>query len=472
MYGIFGANPLPYHAAVLIMLAANALLVMGIMRVMTGDRVISCAAGFVYASASAVHLECLLWAVGVNDLGGAFFFLASILLFLKGRSILSATAFFIGCLFKEAVITLPIILAGFAVAEAIGLGRAERGRLLRRLGPLAVAWLAIITIRLFMVSPLKLPAGHAYAMAFSSKDVVRNLASYMSWMVQSFDPFLASSGITVNLLISEWAIVLVGIALFSRAGGGGKGVRRGTAGAKGAKEFDRNHARPGRAPRVQSRMRTLLVLAFWMVIALAPVIFLSSKRSFRYYAIYSLPAFVGTTFLQLCIIGDFARLKRRYLKAALVFITAAAVTLSLFQTRRILGEGLAQRTETDGTNWLIRKAATVTLLHDGLMRLLPNPPNDSNIFIAGANLGAIGMSSAVRVWYDDKSLTVYPLIERTDPVTLQRSWVPVKNPVQGQKIQGAEAFEWKPGKYFTFQLRGNALLPLVLVFDQTSTPLP
>ena len=461
MYGIFGTNPIPYHVALLVMLAANTLLVTGIMRVVTGDRFVSYATGFVYASASAVHLECMLWAVGVYDLGGSFLFLASLLLFLKGRFILSATAFFAGCLFKEGVYILPIIFAGFAIADAAGLGRSGRRWALRQLAPLAVAWFAIIMIRLFMISPFSLAAGHAYSMAFSFNRVVHNSGSYLSWMVQSFVPFLASSGNAMKVVINVWLILLAGIVLFSCRVGmsicGDNARRKVIAGVADGNSHD------SRNLTIEGQIRTIRVLAFWTGVALAPVILLASNRSFRYYTIYSLPAFIGITFLLLQFVGDFARLKRRYLNAVIVAIASAAVILSLIQTHKVLEEGLDQTTGVDGTNLLVKKGATVKRVHDGLMRHLPTPPNNADIFIVGANMGAIGISSAVRVWYDDESLNVYPLIEVIDRETLEHSWLPVKNPVQGQIIQGAEAFEWEPGRYFAFELRGDSLAPIVLI---------
>jgi len=201
MYLVFGANPFPFHVAALMTLVANSLLIIAILEVITRDKVVSIAAGFVYATSAAVHLESLLWAVGMYDLGGSLLFLLATLLFLKGRPAWSAGAFLAGCLFKESVVVLPFILAAYAFLGRPGAERASTKRAFKDLAPTAVALCAAACILIAATAPFNLPQSHSYAVAFDGRSIMHNLYSYAAWMVQCFDPFLATRGTAMKLVL-------------------------------------------------------------------------------------------------------------------------------------------------------------------------------------------------------------------------------------------------------------------------------
>jgi len=207
MYLMFGANPLPFHIVALVTLIANSLLVIAIMRFITRDEAVSVASGFVYALSTAVHMESLLWAVGIYDVGGSFFFLLAMLLFLRERPVWSVGVFLAGCLFKETVIVLPFILAAYVLI--LGSRREGPPGALRRLGPMAIALIAVVAIKLAGVSPFGLSSSHPYAVGLLGRHILRNLYSYASWMTQCFDPFLSIQGATIKFVLNDLLLVFL-----------------------------------------------------------------------------------------------------------------------------------------------------------------------------------------------------------------------------------------------------------------------
>lgn len=78
LHDLFGVNAAPFHIAAILIHIINSYLVALIINIVTRDWLISCLSAIVYGSAIAIHLDSLAWAVGIYDLGGAFFFFIAV----------------------------------------------------------------------------------------------------------------------------------------------------------------------------------------------------------------------------------------------------------------------------------------------------------------------------------------------------------------------------------------------------------
>jgi len=438
MYLVFGANPFPFHVAALMTLVANSLLIIAILEVITRDKVVSIAAGFVYAAGAAVHLESLLWAVGIYDLDGSLLFLLAMLLFLKGRPVWSAGAFLAGCLFKETVVVLPFILAAYAFLGRPGSERASTKRSFKDLAPIAIALCAAACILIAATAPFNLPQYHPYAVAFHGRSIMHNLYSYAAWMVQCFDPLLATRGMAIKLILGALLVVfLVSARLASRI-----------ARDETATDNPRRAAEPG----------ALWFLASWLCLALVPCIFLPN-HVYRYYAIFALPAFIGMVFLQLRILCESARCRRGTGGTILAVVAGGAAILSLLEANILLREGLAQRTLADGTNQLIRRAATVQIVRENLMAALPAPPKGVTIILGDVDLAAFDGASGPRVWYHDGSIDVFPLDYLMHGGGATYVLVPRESGGRGYSSARRDRIDLDPAKIFAYRLVGAELRP-------------
>ena len=439
MYLVFGASPLPFHVAALLTLVANSLLIIAIMEVVTRDRFVSIAAGFVYATSAAVHLESLLWAVGMYDLGGSLLFLLSMLLFLKGRPVWSAAVFLAGCLFKETVVVLPFILAAYAFLGRPGADKASTKRAFKDLAPMAIALCAAACILIAATAPFNLPRSHPYAEAFDWRSIIHNLYSYAAWMVQCFDPLLASRGTAMKLVLGALILVfLVSARLASRVAQDGIAV-----------DAPRRAAEPG----------ALRFFVAWLCLALMPCIFLPN-HVYRYYAMPALPAFIGMEFLQLRILCESARGRRGAGGAILAVVAGGAIILSLLEANIMLREGLAQRTLADGTNHLVRRAATVEIVRDGLMAALPAPPKGAAIILDDVDLAAFDGASGPRVWYRDGSIDVFPLDYLMHGGGVAYVLVPSESGGRGYSSARRDRIDLDAAKIFAYRMVGAALSPV------------
>ncbi len=120
MYKVFGFELTPIRFLGLIVHFLNSYLVVLIIGHVLKNRFIGYMAGLVYAAAIAVHLDLLTWAwISYYDLGASLFFFLSIWTYLKNRITPSAVFYFLGCLYKESIVLLPVILFLYSLFYAI-----------------------------------------------------------------------------------------------------------------------------------------------------------------------------------------------------------------------------------------------------------------------------------------------------------------------------------------------------------------
>ena len=296
-------------------------------------------------------------------------------------------------------------------------------------------WFALVGIKLAGMSPFNLAPSHPYVIRLLGRHILSGLFSYMAWMVQCFDPFLAIQGTTIKYVLNDLLLV----SLFSVW--------------LAAREHGEEQRATGAKP--------LLFLLVWLCFALVPVIFLPN-HSYRYYAMYALPAFIGIVLLQVRLLSDSVRLGRRGGRALVVCVAAGAVILSVLQSHKMLHEGRGQRTLADGTNGLIRKAASVEIVHDSLMKKLPTLPRDATILLGDAEMGSFDKDSGFRVWYGDQSINVYSLNDFVCDETGAYVLVPIENEARGIGGARLKKIYLDPDKIYVFRLDETGLRPVNL----------
>jgi hypothetical protein len=375
LFKAFGELAWPCHVLALCIHVLNSAMVFGIMRKLTEDQVIAVLCGLIYASAVAVHLDPLCWAVGIYDLGGAFFFFASIASFLSGRTLSSLLFFFVGTLFKEPTIVLPAVLAVLEPVRVREWDRKECGRVVRRLLPFLVLCALIVATKLTACrSPISLPASHPYVLDPIGRHVIDNAYRYFGWMLQALIPFGSVHSNLFRIALSVLALLVVVVAMLRRSG---------------------------------RTTRLFAGLLFWMLLSLLPVMLLPN-HSFRYYATYSLPPFICTVLLlakeTLALVGLRERSNR-----VLAVAGTLIVLLSIVQSNRVFRQGLQYRTLSDGTNDLIRRAGSIEVVRSSLLRELPSPGEGATILLSGVDLWDFNKDSGPQVWYGNPSIRVYDL---------------------------------------------------------------
>ena len=114
-YLMGGLDPFGFHLVNLILHAGNALLVMGLLRMLTRNRLISVLTGLIFA-VHPLHTEAVVWIAGRKDLLSTFFSLLTIIFYLRYREqsrwayALSILFFLLALLSKAVAITIPAIL--------------------------------------------------------------------------------------------------------------------------------------------------------------------------------------------------------------------------------------------------------------------------------------------------------------------------------------------------------------------------
>ena len=380
MYKLFGPNPIPFHATALVIHVINSYLVALILNIIICDRLISYLTALVYAAAIAIHLDSLAWAVGIYDVGGTFFFFMCMWLFLINKPVISMIFYFFGCLFKESVILLPIFLLSYLLIMDSTTKFKEIILIhWKQAIPFLLAMGVILTIKLSGQSPFDFPATHPYVINLTGIHVIKNILIYPAWMFQSFLPFLSVKQHTFQLFTFGVALILL------------YGI------------FAAFHLKDEK-----SQFRRILSLFMWLFIGLLPVLFLPN-HTYRYYAAYSLPAFIGSVlFLFKCVFLSF-NVRSKTIATILVSISSFAVIGSISQGNQTYSEGLFQNTLSGGTNSLIRRAAFVNIVHKGLKHHLPSAPSNSIIVIDNADLWSFHKNSGPQFWYNDGTIRVYAL---------------------------------------------------------------
>lgn len=385
LVSLFDQNSFPFHVMALVIHLFNSIFIALIIHKIINSRIIAYSTAFIYAAAVAIHIDTLAWAVGIFDLGGAFFFFASFLLFINNKIILSAVLYLTGCLFKESVIILPFILFFYnAIHIPPGNIRQSIYPLLKRTVPFLLIMAVIAAIKVVGVSQLSFTSDHPYAIDLFGLHVINNIYLYLAWMSQTLYSLLPMTGYqsgTLTVLLSGSLLMVISLGLLILVLG---------------------HS--------TSQWRQVAILTVWILIGLLPVMFLPN-HTYRYYCTYSLPAFIALLLLLIRETGFILHLKQQIINGLLIFICFVSVISSAVQANLIYRQGLEQQSLADGTNMLVMKAVFVDIVKKGLLTDQPTLPDNAVIVIARADIWSFNRHAGPQRWYGNNTIQTFDFDE-------------------------------------------------------------
>lgn len=165
----FNLSSIPLHIVAFIVFFADIFLVYKLTKMLLGQEKVSLVATFLYA-VSATHFAHLYWPSIFQETGLVFFFLSSVLLFLKKRYVWSFAAMIGGFMSKETAIMIPAVLTLVVVLF-------RRRQEIFKLVPYYLATGIFLYIHLVYYG---LPPGDVYKLDFSLK-IFNTLAWYILW---------------------------------------------------------------------------------------------------------------------------------------------------------------------------------------------------------------------------------------------------------------------------------------------------
>ena len=321
-HAAFGSNALGYHVLALLLHAANALLVVACMRALTLSARAARLTGFLYAGSTSIHLDTMIWAVGIYDLGASFCSLLCVLAFARGRSAWAALALLLGLSFKESVIAIPAVLAAITLWQPAPTARGK----LRQWWPIIVVVILFAMLKSRGQSVFALPEAHPYAASPWGLHILDNLRHYAVWAVQSLLPI--ESPAMNGLALAGLAAAALGMMLVLRR--------------RIAALWLRQKAR-------------LIMLMTWAIGGMLPVLVMRD-HAYRYYLGSSLPALLALLSLVAVDLLDSCRISARTSNNLLAIGTGTLFALAASHLQVVMNEGPEQHTLFWGTNHLVQRA--------------------------------------------------------------------------------------------------------------------
>ena len=374
LYNLSGLDPIGFHIGAILIHFLSSLLIVAIANELTGDKLISWTAGFFYAVSVTVHLDSMLWMVGIYDIGGALFFFLSFLLFIKKRVTFSAIVYCLALFTKEStIILLPVLLL-------YQLHRDNSGKkfLEKFLSEVKALWkhgiilLIYFLIRIPSLASVPIESDNPYQIQLTGIHVLDNITSFFKWALEGLNPYfeLPLSGISIIIVFS---ILFFGVYRIARI----------------------------------EKAKTLF-LGGWMALGLLPVIFLTN-HFFRYYLTYSLPAFI--IFILYGVRASISIFSLKHYVHAMVFIIV--ICTSVISSSIYFGvldrQGLNVPT-IPGSGNLIRKGAVVHLVQNYLLKEYPTLPEHVSLVFNWVPIISFGGSIGPRIWYNDPTIHVYEVL--------------------------------------------------------------
>lgn len=377
IHSIFGTNPTGFHLVGLFLHVCTSLLLMRLVSRLVANPVIGWGAGWLYASSATVHLEPLLWLVGMYELIAGLSVVGSLLAFLKGRHLISSGLLLGGLLAKEAsIVTFPILVL-------LVLCRVPAGTLyrLKQLLPHTIVISAYVVLKLLGTSPLQLPADHPYAVQITGGHVRANLISYAAWAAEALIPVkvLDHSGQLANYhVVGLTALLLASFILVAL----------------------------GRNRTDQSRL--FVFLAGWSTIGILPVLFLPNQL-YKYYLTYSLMPLAILVVLLIVGAGKSFRWMQRLISICIGVVCLASVAGSMVYVLEKDSMGYQEGKTSHsrgGENHLVRKGSIVLSVQKTLASLRPKPASGSVFVFTGLDTRVFGDHAGPQIWFGDTTLRV------------------------------------------------------------------
>ena len=368
MFAMFGVSSFPAHLFALSLHLLNGFLVVLTAGGLGAGKRGALFAGVLFVSLATVHLDPLLWLVGMYDIGVVTFTLLAVLFFLHNRPAYSLTAVVLALLTKEAAVFLPFLLAGWSV-----LARKPRSWVL---GYSAIV-VCYALVKIAGISPLGLPASSPYALVLAPSQFLSSMWLYLTWLAGSLVPPLESR-VPGFLTVLFFAVVLLHWGLSRRTIAG-----------------------PVPVPIIG-------VLFCWVVLALVPVLFFVNQSA-RYYGVHAVIPLV----LLVAIICSESVTALRRTGRHVVFVLIALMVFSAnwFFVEDVFSRGIHEQIINDGRFHLVKRTAAVDSVYENLFRRYPAVPRNATITISGIPLDAIGGGMAVQLWYRDSTLAVRSGVE-------------------------------------------------------------
>ncbi len=387
LYSLFGQNPGYFHFLGLLIHLCNALLVVWIVFHTSEDLYRAFIVGVFYAAAVSVHMEPLLWMAGFYDIGGAFFFLVSMALFMKNRPILSALAFSLALLTKESTVILPgILLLYMLLVEPYlkGVHRTVRAAILGIL-PHVFLLTVYAGVKFEGLSPFEVSGGHPFRVVLTGSHILDNCLRYVRW---AFDSVTSLSDATISLFglaaVFVPTFLFLVLSLWSTF-------------------------RYGRDDAHHTSFQRGLFWLGWFVLGLFPVLFLPNHGA-RYFLTYALPGFMALGYYVWDKLLAFAGCSRSVIKTvASVALILSITSSSYFFARR---EGIDVDTPSiDGMYALIQKGKQADAIERYLMNTHPALQDHSVLVVDHLNVKSIADGLAPQVWYRDSTLLFYNILD-------------------------------------------------------------
>ena len=443
VHRLFGLNPLGHHVFALLVHLCSSLLVVYIVHKITGEGFLSWITGLLYATAVNIHMDPLLWAVGSDDIGGAFFFFSSFALFLKRRPILSALVLLLGILLKESPIFLPGVLFCYLLYRD---DQISPKRMIARLWPHAVVLAVFVALKMRGVSPLTLPEDHPYKVKLVGMHLLKNVLLYGRW---SLDAILPVKGLRLGTAAQfSWLmarpLLMGGLVL---------------AGAVGfclvcASIFMRRRDRDNKA--LFDGLKLTLFWGAWFFMGLALFWFLVN-HSYYYYLTYSLPALIVLFLYGLRAVALRLGCKRRHITAIIIALAVISVISSSYHFYRRDRKGINHEF-TIGRNHLIKRGYTVKLVMNHLLKAHPFLPRGSVLIFGGIDVWSFYRDCGAQVWYLDNTIRVFgtdALGSAPDGIYVEDSSERQSPLYRGPRY--SRRIYLDPRKTFIFALRNGAL---------------
>jgi hypothetical protein len=414
VFSIFGLRPIGFHLLAILILGVSSFLVVSLARTFTVDQKVAWGSGFLYVSASIVHIDPLMWLVGAFDIGAGFFALLCIGSFIRRRFGISAIWFAAAMGFKEGmVMLLPVLCAWTLLNGREGSDETRTARrTFSRLKWHCLAFLVFVAAKIPGVSIFGLPETDTYAARLVGSHVGDNFRRFALLGLQSVTPLksvvFSGNGGLMTLFVATAILVLVFIAGISYVGGKGKGVGR---------------------PLVVA-----LFIVGWFLLLIFPSLTLKNHFS-RYYILAALPPLViGTMLVLKIILHNTARNAKVILYATIVFVAANVIDGAVLIYRRVeLGvlDGI-HASGRDGDNHLIRKATMVREAWKPLLAVLPSVPPHSLLVLEDVQTTCFADKYGVQVWYRDSTLLVTSSVpEGPDSLGMLRATLAGPEPSNG-----------------------------------------
>ena len=392
----FQGDALPYRVVSLLALAASGWVVYRIglhlfARMQEGGgpvQVPAFCAAVLYVTATSIHMDPMIWGVGINEHGSLLFSLLAVWLLLRGMHRRAAACFLVSLLFKESTLWFPFLAAGVAWV------RRDRSRPFTSLIPAILPYLLVagvfLALRLAGDPVTGLGAQHPYVLRLTWRGLQALGMTYASWLFMALIPMGAENAIihqvldrlvrpqVAGVVLAMLPVLAAGIFLWI-----GRGVR---AARKGG-----------------------LLLAAWLLLG-GGLYLLLPNHVYRYYLLSALsPALLLATWMAAQALAR-AGLPPRLVSLVVAAWTCWAAVAGAAYFRHRCAEGLEQRFH-EGTNFLIARGTAVQLAREYLQAQRPRIPRGAVLVFTGVDAWGFYKSAGPRLWLDDPELVAANLAD-------------------------------------------------------------